>query len=314
MLDNLWNNWLLIAFIAPIFWALVNLIDVYLVSEVYENEYDGATVTGVMQILPWLTLPFFDLVIPSKELIFVAMSGGFFLVVSYFFYFKALFKFSDVSSIQILYNTIAVVVPIFAFFLLGEKLPWIQYGGIVVTFIGVMTLVNNRINKADKIWPIILVMSGAVIFFSLNMIFTRELYILNVPFYSVILFYSFGGVMGGLFFYALRLFKYGTGRLVHIGKRYAGWFIFAELMALGGIMTSQQAINISPAVSLVAVIESFQPAFVVILSALIFFVFKFLAHKYANLAEKIYKDQLSGLTQKFIAIIIMAFGIYLINS
>jgi drug/metabolite transporter (DMT)-like permease len=241
------------------------------------------------------------------------MSGGFFLVVSYFFYFKALFKAGDAALIQILYNTIAVVVPILAFVLLQEKLSLMQYGGIAIAFIGVTTLAGDGKTKNEKFWPTMLIMSGAVIFFALNMIFTRELYVLSIPFYSVILFYSLGGVMGGLFFLVLRIRKYSVGNLLNIGKKYIGWFVFSELIVLGGIVASQRAIEISPAVSLVAVIESFQPAFIVILSALIFLAFRFFLHKYADLARKIYNDQLSGLAPKIIAIIIMAFGIYLIN-
>ncbi len=313
MLENLWNNWFLIAFIAPIFWALVNLIDIYFVAEVYDNEYDGAVVIGLTQIVPWLTVPFLGLVFPAKEFIFIAMSGGFFLVVSYFFYFKALFRDGDAALIQIIQNTFAVVVPILAFALLQEKLSLMQYGGIAITFIGVTTLAGGGKMKNEKFWPIASIMSGSVIFFSLNIIFTRELYTLSVPFYSVILFYSLGGVMGGLFFYMLKILRHGAGNLFNIGRQYIGWFIFSELVVLGGVMTSQRAIETSPAVSLVSMIESLQPAFIVVLSALIFFAFRFFSHKYEDLAKQIYNDQLSGLTHKIVAIVIMAFGVYLIN-
>jgi hypothetical protein len=79
-------------------------------------------------------------------------------------------------------------------------------------------------------------------------------------------------------------------------------------------LTSQRAIDVSPSVSFIAAIESTQPAFIMILSALIFAIFAILSFRKKELMRKLYEEQLVGFRTKAIAIIIMIIGIYLINK
>src|SRR4030043_386404 len=101
MTQSIWNNWLLIAFIAPFLWALVNLIDVYFAKEGYRDAYDGAIVSGFFQVIPWLLVPFIGLSIPGINIIMLAILAGLFFCASMFFYFKAIFTTGDVSLLQI---------------------------------------------------------------------------------------------------------------------------------------------------------------------------------------------------------------------
>jgi len=306
------NNWLLIAFAAPFFWALVNIIDLYFVEEIYENEYDGTVVTGIAQVLPWLTVPFLGLVVPDPLTIIMAMAGGFFLVTSYFFYFKALFSSGDATLIQIIWNTVGIAVPALAFIFLREKLTTIQYFGILVTFLGAMYIsLDSKIQKKNM-YKIISVMSGAVLFLSLSMVVTRDVYS-RTSFHGGIMFFSLGSILAGVVFYFLRVRKHGKGNLVKIGKKYYMWFILAEIMTLMGVLTSQKTIDISPAVSFVAVIESIQPAFIIISSAIVFMILSLFSYKKKEVVKKIYTEQLVGIGSKIFAIVIMAVGIYMIN-
>jgi drug/metabolite transporter (DMT)-like permease len=312
MINYILNHWLIIAFIAPFFWALVNIIDVYFVEEIYENEYDGTVITGLSQIIPWLIVPYTGLVIPEAKIIILAMLAGFCLVTAYFFYFKTLFITSDATLIQILWNILAILVPILAFLFLREKLTFIQYSGIIVTFLGAMYLTMDENIKEKNMWKVVSIMIGAIIFFSLMMIFTRVVYE-NTSFLGGIMFFSLGAIMAGLFFYILRIKKHGKGNLVNIGKKYFIWFLLAEGLTLAGIMTSQRAIDISPAVSFVAVVESIQPAFIIISSGIIYLLLKNYSVVNKETIKRIYNDQLTGIASKVFAIIIMAIGIFMIN-
>lgn len=312
MIEGIWNNWLIIAFVAPMFWAFVNIVDLYFVKEIYNNEYEGAIITGFAQIIPWLIVPFVGLVIPDKNVILMAVVAGFFLVTSYFFYFKTLFVTSDATLIQLLWNTAAITVPLLAFFVLGEKLSMTQYFGVAVTFLGVTFLSLDDKIKAENIRKIILPMFGAIAFLSFSMIIIRDVYS-NTNFLSGLLFYSLGTLMGGIFFYCLRYLKNKKGSLRQLGRKYFGWFIFTELLTLGGVITSQRTIDISPAVSFVAVIESVQPAFIIILSILLFIVLSSLSFRKRDVLRQMYKDQIAGWKSKVVAMAVMAVGIYLIN-
>jgi len=311
-MSYLFNNWLLIAFAAPFFWALVNIIDLYFVEEIYENEYDGTVITGFAQIIPWLTVPFLGLVIPDPITITMAMAGGFFLVTAYFFYFKALFATGDATLIQILWNTVGITVPFLAFLFLQERLSVVQYLGIVITFLGAMYISFDEKMQGKNIKKTVFVMSGAILFLSLSMIFTRDVYS-RTSFQGGIMFFSLGSILAGIFFYILRIKKHGIGNLVNIGKKYYMWFLLAEGMTLAGVLTSQRAIDISPAVSFVAVIESIQPAFIIFSSAVIFSILSLFSYRKKDIIKRIYDDQLVGIWSKAFAIIVMAIGIYMIN-
>jgi uncharacterized membrane protein len=311
-MNHILNNWLIVAFLAPFFWSLVNVIDLYFVEEIYDNEYDGTVMTGLAQIIPWLTLPFIGLTVPDSRSVIMAILGGFFLVTAYFFYFKALFSTGDATLIQIIWNTVGLLVPILAFLFLQEKLSVVQYLGIGVTFLGVMYISFDNKFRGENIKKTMLIMAGAIIFLSLSMILTRDVYS-RASFHSGIMFFSLGSILAGIFFYFLRIKKHGTGNLINIGKKYYIWFLLAEGLTMMGIITSQRAINISPAVSFVAAIESIQPAFIIIVSAIFFLFLSLFSYKNKNIIKRIYDDQFAGIYAKILAIIIMAVGIYMIN-
>jgi drug/metabolite transporter (DMT)-like permease len=312
MTNYLLNNWFLIALIAPLFWALVNIIDVYFVEQIYDNEYDGTVITGLFQILPWLMIPFIGLVVPDAKIAIMAMLGGFCIVASYFFYFKALFITSDSTLILILWNSVAIFVPILAFLFLQEKLTLFQYLGIILTFLGVMYLSFDQKIKEKNILKVIAIMSATVLLWSASMILAKSVYS-NTSFQGGIMFFSLGSMLTGLFFYVLRQKKHEKGNLVAIGRKYFKWFLLSEILTLSGIVTSQRAIDLSPSVSFVAVIESIQPAFIVISSAVIFIIISRFSNKNKEVAKRIHSDQLVGISSKIYAIIVMAIGIYMIN-
>src|SRR3989338_7613003 len=99
------NHWLIIAFLAPMFWALVNIIDVYFVGVIYKDELDGTIIAGLFQIVPWPILFFiadFRLsdainfetgnVLGISNTLLLSFLGGMLYATSFYFYFKALFS------------------------------------------------------------------------------------------------------------------------------------------------------------------------------------------------------------------------------
>lgn len=308
----IWNNWFLLAFVAPLFWALVNIIDLILVNKVYEDEYDGAIVTGFFQIIPWLLVPFLGFSIPAGEIALLAMLGGMLYCASMFFYFRALFATNDASLILVIWNLTALVVPILAFLILQERLSLIHYAGIIITFMGVLFLTLNKKVGRGNIKKVAAIMSWAVLFFSLSMVIQDSVYS-NTTFWSGFLFFSLGNILGSIIIFGLRK-KETLGHIFSLNKRYFGWFLATELVTLTGVVSSQRTIDLSPSVSYVAAIESIQPAFIMILSAVIFAAFAILSLRNKEMMKKIYDEQLVGSGAKIIAIIIMVVGIYLINS
>jgi drug/metabolite transporter (DMT)-like permease len=309
-----WNNWLIVAFLAPFLWALVNIFDVYFVSEIYEDEYEGTIIMGLFQIVPWFLLPFIKFEMPPLNIATLSILGGMCALTSMFFYFKALFHSRDITTLQVFWNLVALVVPILAFFLIAERLHGIQYTGIIVAFVGIVFLTLDKRIREKNIKRLAMIMSAAILFFSFSMVIQEKVYS-RADFFGGLLFFSLGYFLAGILFFGLRK-KNTAKRLLHLNRKYFFWFIGAELVTQIGVIASQRAIFLSPSVSFVAVIESLQPAFILIISLVIFGLFKlfFVEYKRKATIEKIFAEQIVAKRTKIMAIVVMALGIYLINK
>ena len=306
------SNWLVMAFAAPILWAVVNIIDVYFSKEVFRDEYDAVIITGAFGVLPWTLVPILGFSFPENGLALLAFGGGICFLLSYWFYFRALFAIGDTALIQVLWNTTAIVVPILAFFLIGEKLSGIHYLGIAITFAGLMTLSMAGGITRENISRILLSMVGAIIFFSVSMIAQERVYS-QATFWSGLLAFVLGIFSGSLLFLIFRTLQGKTGHLIKMNRDYAGWFLGTEIINIVGIVCSQRAISLAPAISFVAVIESLMPALIVIESLAILLLLKVFSKNGHELMEKIHREQTAGFQIKVVSIVIMAIGIYLIN-
>ncbi|MDD4901485.1 MAG: hypothetical protein PHS62_05330 [Patescibacteria group bacterium] len=317
------QHWLAIAFLAPMFWALVNIIDVYFVAGVYRDELDGTIITGLFQIIPWPVLFFvadFRLadavnfhsgVDPTLWLSFL---GGGLYTASFYFYFKALFSKNDVSLLQIFWNLTVVAVPVLSFLLLGEILPLVKYAGLVIALLGATMLSFNAKLRGNFSKRYFLIMLGAVLFLSLSMITEEKAYnLLNNTygaegFWLGFFFFGLGAVAAGLLCAAF--FKRNPLRLI---KKYYKIFLLSEGIYFLGNLFAQKALDIAPSASYVAAVETFVPVFVLIYSFLILFIFSAIIRKKSEVIRKIYTEQIGGIWAKALATVIMALGVYLIS-
>ncbi|MFA9262883.1 MAG: hypothetical protein ACEQSB_06075 [Undibacterium sp.] len=315
VLAYLWDNWLFAAFLAPFLLALVNIIDVYFVSSVYEDEWDGILINSIFQGLPWL-LPLLGIVefqLPDAVTVLVAFLAGSGLALSYFFYFKTLFVSNDAVIVQALSNLSVPLVPFLAWLIIDEKLSLVHYVGIFIAFIGAMLFSLHSELRERSYWRVCKVMSGAIIFFSLSLVLQAEVYqTLNGEFFTGFLLFSAGASITGL---ALSFFdkKSAGSRALHIfrmSRAYVIVFALAETLNLLGVVVTQRAIELSPSVSFVAVIGSLTPVFVLFTSLFLIPVF-FLLNK--ERSRLMYRDQLVAFKTKIAACCIIAIGIYLIS-
>ncbi len=307
----LWNNWLIIAFLAPMLWALVNLIDVYFVKDIYQDEYDGAIISGFFQIAPWLLVPFLGLSMPDRSTTILALLGGLLFSAAMLFYFKALFITGDVSLIQIFWNLTAILVPILAFIFLKERLSGLQYTGIITTFLGATLLSLSGNIRRNNFSRFLIIISGAIVLLSLSMVVQEHVY-QKTEFISGLLFFALGYFIGSLIILNFTKSK-SVSYLYQLSKKYFFWFFLIESINLGAIIFSQRAISISPSVSFVAVIESFVPAFVIFFSVLLLLSYPAYSFGKKKVIKIIYREQFTGLPLKTVSIATMAFGIYLIS-
>ncbi|MDO8565700.1 MAG: DMT family transporter [Candidatus Moranbacteria bacterium] len=306
------QNWLLMALIAPFLWALVAIVDTYFVHDVYEDEYDGMVVSGVFQLLPWLLVPVgaIEFTFSSAQIAGFAFVAGGMLALSFFCYFKALFIRNDAVLMQTLWTVGVPVVPFFAYFLIGEVLTSAHYAGIGIAFIGILLFNFDGNVKRIGFSRIVFPMVGAIVFFSLYMVFARKAHDLSpLDFWSVYLLFSFGATATA--FAVLVIAKKNAiekaRKIVRLSGKYFYAFLCTEGLYLAGTITSQKAISLAPAVSFVVVIESLVPVFVMVVSLFLMLVLK----RLGNIAiGDVYRQQLSGVWIKILALVFLAIGIY----
>ena len=70
-------SWFYLALLAPLLYAVVNLIDDNLLQHVYESPYVGTAISGIFGALPLISLLFLNSTGISKQLGGLALLAGF---------------------------------------------------------------------------------------------------------------------------------------------------------------------------------------------------------------------------------------------
>lgn len=322
------SHWLIIALMAPMFWSLVNIIDVYFVDGIYKDELDGTIISGLFQMVPWLILIFlvnidFPSIINfktpgntwgSSNILVLSFIGGTIYILGIYFYFKALFHYNDAPFLQILANLTVIVVPILSFLIFREKLPLFRYTGMALTFIGaIMLSFSPHLRKKFSI-KYFKIMLGAVFLLSLSMILEDRAYNLlgesygKQGFWVGFLFFNLGAFVGA----SLLAFYFRRNPFPTIRKYYKIFFL-GEGLYFFGTLSFQRAIDAAPSVSYVAVIETFGPVFIMFYSLIIIFLSSIVFRGRSETLKRIYSEQIGGIWVKVFATVIMAAGVYIIS-
>lgn len=305
-------NWLQFAFIAPILWAIVFVIDTFLVEHVYSDEIDGSVIFGSFQLVPWLLVPFgmIDFVPLGFRETVMAMAAGMLLLFSVFFYFKSLFVLNDAALMQILWNLAVPVVPFLSWAIARETLLATHYAGIGLAFCGTVSFIFKK--GGDMHFSRVTIpMFGAVMCLSLYLVVNKEVYRTSPDFWSVFLLFSLGAALGAaiLLLFDKKKIKERLGGIVGFDRKYFVVFLLAETLTALGVLSSQKAISLTPSVAFVAVIESVTP---VIGMAISFIIVLLLRTRKTSGIEELYRQQLAGIWRKLLSVILIASGIYLI--
>ena len=302
------HKWMFVAFVAPMSWALVNIIDMWLSVDMFNDEEEATAVIGLFGILPLLSM--FIWGVPQMNLVYssLAVIAGILFMVFTYYYFRSLYLSGDLTLISILLNLSGLVVPMLAIVLVQEHLTGMKYVGILVVVIGSATACfDSKAIVVGKVKAIAFPMAIAIVAFSLSMVIEEKVYS-QIGFHSGFMFFSFGLLLGGIFCYLKKSIR--ERRFFRVSALGYTSFVVAECINLIAIAFSHYAIKISPSVSYVAVIETTVPAFVMLFCLSAYRLCRTFGvnNKYQNILGV----QLTGYEYKSLAIVIMAFGIYII--
>src|ERR1039457_1588715 len=164
-------SWLYLALLAPLLYAITNLIDDNLLSFVYKSPYLATVSAGFYGMLPLLSRFFINAHALRPTLALLAAGAGFLTLAYYFFYFKGLE--SDSPSIVIaLFSLAPATIPFFAHFIVHEHLSGSEILGLIVVLVASMGLAVSNLRQlkfSKALVPVII----AVVFMDAIAIMTK---------------------------------------------------------------------------------------------------------------------------------------------
>lgn len=257
-------SWFYLALLAPLLYAMVNLLDDNLLAFVYKSPYLATASVGLFGSLPLLSRFFINTHAIPDSLAVLSVVAGFLTLAYYFFYFRG-FESATPSIVIALFSLAPATIPVFAHFIVHEQLTVLEIVGFVIVLLASMGLAVTDV-KRFKFSKALVYVAIAVVFMDIVSIATKYVY-QRADFYPAYLYFSFGMGLGGIFFLLIKLTdnKRLVAQIAKTIKKLLPVIIITELIGVTAELTLNLAISRGP-VSLVKVIEGIQPMFVLLIA------------------------------------------------
>ncbi len=302
-------NWFLIALITPATAAFVNHFDKYLISKYTKDSSVGSLIL-FSSLFAIVTLPFLLIIqpdilstIPWIKAVVLAVNGGL-VMLAILFYLYAL-EIHEASYIAPMFELIPIFTLVLGFFILGEVIQASQLWSMALIILGSIILSLELDGKKTKVnYKIILLMVGASLLYAVNAIIFK-LIAVDQGFVSSLFWDMVGKVMFGvLLFVGIKSFRVDFLKLLRQHRYFViGLNVVNEIIGLIGMIALVYAVMFAPVV-LVQTVGSLQTPLVFIMGIIITLFF-----------PKFGKEStlLKHLAQKFIGIVLVTVGVYLLE-
>ena len=293
-------EWVLFSVLSAFAYAIVNLVDKYVLTNWIKNPIIPILIQGVVGLIAGIVIYFiFGFSDLSYINIFLAFMSGIFYILSAWFYFKAV-KIEEISRIIPILYLAPLFILILASIFLGEFFAPIKYLGIIFLIIGAILISAKKITNISfnkSFWLMIL----AAFLLSLNQIVTK--YLLAFADYWTIFSWTRIGIIIALIPAFFFCYKDLLLTVKEHGKKVIAVVSLNESLAIVGVILITIASSIGY-ITLVNAMSSFQPLFVLIFAV-------FLSIFY----PKIIKEEIgkSTIMLKFTAIVLMIAGAVLVS-
>lgn len=294
-------SWFYLALLAPLLYAVVNLLDDNLLRHVYKSPYLGTIVSGLFAGLPLLILPFVTLPYTPTNLMILAIVTGILNLVFIYFYFVSLGEGSPSTVVAVLGLSPAIL-PLLAAVFLNERLAGLQLVGlglVVLASVG-LSLSGRQKNSFKAITPLLL----ASTILCANSLLLKYVFD-RADFLSVYLLFSLGMMLGGCLFTGFLIAKKDNELLASFRqttKKFFLLFLVTELVGISAEFVLNLAISKGP-VSAVRIIENIQPVYVLVIALLLY-----------PFYPKLFREAGEGkLVKKFSLMAVIVFGLALVE-
>jgi len=296
-------DWLIFAFIAPIFWAVGVVIDKYILTKHMQDPFSYQILYTITET-PIILLLLFTSISSALPWSLLGIVAGLGIYPGLILYFKAM-AIEEASRVISLWYTSPIIVLLLAYVFLAEKLSLPSYLGVVLLVLGAV-FISYRKEKGKK--PVIspalgLILASGVVFAGYEVL-TK--YVLNAIDYLSYLFWNFVGT--SMIGFSLFCFPKIRGNFLsdiqRVNRPVLFWRIINTSLSFIASIFYYIAISRGP-VSLVSAASSLEP----------FFVFTFTV-ALSLLVPQILKEETGKrvVTIKALAIILMVLGTWLITK
>lgn len=264
------QNWFFMALMTPTLWAIGCLVDSCLIGRrIYRRASDGAIISCLFCILPLTLVPVMApgatiTIDVERNLPVYAIASGIAYTAHLFFYFRVLHRLNDVSGAETFMSLSVLIVPLFAWLILGEVLPARFYVAFIIAAAAVALLCLPVLKYAGA--GMLFNMGGGVVCVSLSMVWQAQAL------------HSYGFAVSTIYFnlacfciamIVLAMDKRIRRRILRICRKYPAVLLSSEALGILAVLASHRATQQGPSVSLVALIECLLPAFIIFISFLL---------------------------------------------
>jgi transporter family protein len=236
-------SWILFSILATLTWAIVNIVDKYVLTKWVRKPIIPIMILGIIGLLASvLVYLFHGLSVLSYQNIVLAFVAGVFYILMSIFYFKAV-KIEEISRVVPLFYLAPIFVLILAGVFLGETFSPLKYLGIFLLIIGAIFISSKnfiKISFGKAFWFMVL----ASLSISIDAVITK--YLLNFADFWTIFFYTRIGTIFAL----VPIFYFSFPDLVSTvrkyGKKVIGIISLNESLNLVGVLLITIATAVGP--------------------------------------------------------------------
>lgn len=306
------ERWLIYAVLASAIVGLMIAGDAFLFEEdVYENWMEPLVISGALGLAPWVVAPFVITAIPDYDILIRAILAGVMYMIGFVFYFKAMYLDQDAVVITVMWSLGIAIVPLLAYFTLGEHCSILQYIGIVSLLVGT-AFVSWKRTAARAV--VVGFMTLAVFLVSISVVLLREVFTLlqsrgGEAFWSGYLTSTLGECLVAVIV-LMMMNNSKKLRLCKIIKSYWPVFILMEGSQISANVISSLALSLGTA-SFVVAIDGLSGAFVIIFSMMAVEFTK--NSRFGESFKRLESNFNSNLRRKIFGIAVVVIGAYLIG-
>jgi drug/metabolite transporter (DMT)-like permease len=297
------EDWMLFAFLAPLFWAFVNVIGKFLVDKHLKNPY---------VLNAYCNITFFALAVPvafffgfsyDAFYVAVAIAGGFIAFAAYLLYTMAL-KVEEASRVVPLTFLYAAFASLFAFLLLGETVGVLQYAGASLLILGSVLVSLRGSLGSIAVSPALKLMLANDVLLGLGVV--MEKFVLgSMSAYSLLLWMNVGIMLASVASILVsRRNRADFAAALKMPKKVGGLVWLDSLFGIVAVLLFYNALAAGPA-TLVSAINATQPFYALVI---IIFLSAFL--------PRILKEEFTRATLllKILAVLAVFAGVWLLAA